>query len=202
MSNNNLKIIQLQLLSGLKAKNNHSGFTLIEVLVTILVVTGFVLGSLQAVVLATFFRVQAQDKNEALNWVQQDLELIRYQAFSLDIDPDNPESSLTLSRNDACTNSTYGTRLEDFIDGNYLENPANPISVNGKNYRVFRTYTPSGNTLVINHVIAYAPASSGFDAHPRYNSSASYSTAPDEDNPNRVTTLSTEVIPDAALSYD
>jgi len=62
---------------------------------------GFVLGSLQAVVLATFFRVQAQDKNEALNWVQQDLELIRYQAFSLDIDPDNPESSLTLSRNDA-----------------------------------------------------------------------------------------------------
>lgn len=158
----------------------ESGFSLIEVLVTILVISGFLLGALQATVLATLLRVQAQDKQDALNWVQQDLELIRYQAFILD----NPTiaTGLTPSNTDACTNSTYGTRLRDFIDGTYATT-AN-VTINQKNYSVARTYTPSGNPLQIAYTVSYA------STHPRYKGST---------NDNTLTTLSTEELPNAAL---
>ncbi|MGY6528935.1 MAG: type IV pilus modification PilV family protein [Cyanobacterium sp.] len=191
MTKNNSRLIQLNFLSRLGQKNKQSGFTLIEVLVTILVVTGFVLGSLQAVVLATFFRVQAQDKNEALNWVQQDLELIRYEAFMLDRNDDGTYG------NSGCPN-TYGERLLDDTTNGLLQPSANPrfpgvetpntpeaqtVSVNARSYDIFREYTPSGNTLQITHTVTYG------ENHPRGNSSNT-----------QVTTLSTEVIPDAALS--
>lgn len=171
------------LLFKLYSCHKNSGFTLIEVLVTILVVTGFVLGSLQAVVLATFFRVQAQDKNEALNWVQQDLELIRYQAFMFDRQADGTYEE------DEGTCGSYG---EDFrisiADNSPALHPTTEsidigLETNQRTYNVQREYTPSGNTLQITHTVNYG------DTHPRRNP-----------NNNQVTTLSTEVIPDAALS--
>ncbi|AFZ48770.1 hypothetical protein Cyast_2829 [Cyanobacterium stanieri PCC 7202] len=207
MINSKSTLIQLSFLSTLKGKDKQSGFTLIEVLVTILVVTGFVLGSLQAVVLATFFRVQAQDKNEALNWVQQDLELIRYQAFILppNIEPDsNPPRDLN------CGN--YGGTLENLIDTDTAHPENERISIglndNQRDYFALRQYSANGNTLQVTHLIAYAPASNnGNDSHPRYNVNApyNYSNMIDvedfrENNPNYVTTLSTEIIPDAALN--
>ncbi|WP_193799604.1 type II secretion system protein [Cyanobacterium stanieri] len=158
---------------------NESGFTLIEVLVTILVVTGFVLGSLQAVVLATFFRVQAQDKNEALNWVQQDLELIRYQAFSLDllVDGHEPDGSI-------CANSTYGQELLNQVNSDFPLTQT--VSINGKSYDIQRIYQDNDNTLQISHIVTYN------SAHPRYQ----------KDGDNTVTQLSTEAIPDVALSCE
>lgn len=200
MIKDNLAFIQFHSLSGLRQKTKQSGFTLIEVLVTILVVTGFVLGSLQAVVLATFFRVQAQDKNEALNWVQQDLELIRYQAFMLEED------------SDSC--GDYGEVLRDQIISIGYDPEDDFIIGQGDNLRSYslrREYSPSDNTLQITHVIAYGLAddSSSENIHPRYNSNKPYDYDDmipvnkfREENLNYVTTLSTEVIPDAALSCE
>ncbi|WP_342597619.1 hypothetical protein VKI21_05980 [Cyanobacterium aponinum UTEX 3222] len=179
----------------------EEGFSILEVLVTILVITGFVLGSLQATVLATLLRVQAQDKQEATNWVQQDLELIRYQAFILDSSGVNTAT---------CTASTYGARLRDNsldpdIDNNGFD-AYQGVRINDKWYRVFREYTPVNNILRVNYTVAYSPVVSGVNTvtHPRYKSSASYNatstTPPPSTNPNVVTTLSTEVLPNAALS--
>ncbi|PHV64050.1 type IV pilus modification PilV family protein [Cyanobacterium aponinum] len=164
----------------LKNEKWEEGFSILEVLVTILVITGFVLGSLQATVLATLLRVQAQDKQEATNWLQQDLELIRYQAFILD----NPTetSGLTPSQANACDNSKYGTRLQDFIDGTYPN--TSDIDINGKSYDVARAYTAPENILQVSYTISYD------STHPRYKSGGD----------NVVTTLSTEVLPNAALS--
>jgi len=160
--------------------SGESGFTLIEVLVTILVVTGFILGSLQAVVLATLFRVQAQDKNEVTNWVQQDLELIRYQAFILDSNGDGTYA------NSGCPDS-YGQTLQNLIATAHPENPSAPITLglpsNQRTYNVTRAYSAQDNTLSITHTVSYGAN------HPRNNP-----------NNSELTTLSTEIIPDAAFS--
>ncbi|MGI0481625.1 type IV pilus modification PilV family protein [Geminocystis sp. CENA526] len=169
----------------------EEGFSILEVLVTILVISGFLLGSLQATVLSVLLRVQAQDKQEAANWIQQDLELIRYQAFILPTVPTN------------C--GTYGANLQTTLTTGGQTNQGSGVQINGKWYRVFRVYTHNNsNILTINYTLAYAPAVNPNPAHPRYRANASYTptgtTPPDSTNPNVVTTLSTEVIPNAALS--
>lgn len=151
-------------------KNQEKGFTILEVLVTILVISGFLLGSLQAIVIATVFRVQAQDKQEAANWVQQDLELIRYQAFVLD-----NGTAVTAT----CT-SGYASALNTQIGS-----ITNPVGINNRNYSVTRTPTSNSNILTINYTVNYA------SGHPRFKSASGAD--------NTVTTLSTEVIPNAAL---
>lgn len=180
------------------SKRKQEGFSILEVLVTILVLTGFILGSLQATVLATLLRVQAQDKQEAANWIQQDLELIRYQAFMLDNGTADPATcgsyglDLLNDTNFGLLQPTSSPRFPGVID------PATGVpqqsTINGRNYNVFRVYRHNNtNILQINYTVAYAPT------HPRYNSSAPYTGLPASDNPNLVTTLSTEVLPNAAL---
>ncbi len=180
-----------QSLSG-KLKENEAGFSLIEVLVTILVITLFLLGALQATVLATLIRVQGQDKTEASNWIQRDLELIRSQSFNLD------RTGTSYSPNTAsCTGSIYGSRLGTNISGAFPEETGIIINVNNKPYQIFRDYLPVGNVLRITYTVSYAAA------HPRYIASASYNagTLPTPPtNANIISTLSTEVVPNASLS--
>lgn len=147
-------------------------FSILEVLVTILVITGFILASLQATVLATLLRVQAQDKQEATNLVQEDLELIRYHAFMLTSTPANCGS--------------YGTTLQADLEGKGYTDAVQTISVNGRSYDIDRTYNPSENILQISYSVSYDDN----QPHPRYTSTGD----------NVVTTLSTEVLPNAALS--
>ncbi len=56
------------------------GFTLIEVLVSILVATAFVGLSLQGVLTATLLQAKALRQTEALSWIQSDLAELRWQA--------------------------------------------------------------------------------------------------------------------------
>lgn len=184
-----------------KKVNSEAGFSILEILVTILVISGFLLGSLQAIILATLFRIQAQDKQEAANWIQQDLELIKYQAFILD----NPlilPDTITPTKANACGN--YSTRLKNTIIGSrYTDNQG--IEINGKWYRVFREYTSSNNILQVSYTLAYAPAVSPNSAHPRFKTNANYtvtdlSSLKSSGSANILTNLSTEVLPNVALN--
>ncbi|WP_324281493.1 hypothetical protein VKI22_09650 [Cyanobacterium aponinum UTEX 3221] len=161
----------------------EEGFSILEVLVTILVITGFVLGSLQATVLATLLRVQAQDKQDTINWVQQDLELIRYRIFILDYDG---SSNTYTSDATACANETYGDRLKTDLITDFPETSSN-VLINDKEYTIKRTYTVNGNTLQISYQTEYDPD------HPRYKGSSA---------DNIVTKLSTEGLPNAVLNCD
>lgn len=154
-----------------QVKHKEQGFSLLEVLVTILVISGFLLGSLQATVLATLLRIQAQDKQEAINWIQQDVELMRYQAFTLVSDQAN------------CGN--YGERLEEKLISSGFFPEQNEVLINGKEYRVERLYLQSDNILQINHVVKYDRN------HPRHKGTTA---------DNTVTKLSTEELPNVALS--
>ncbi|WP_017292988.1 type IV pilus modification PilV family protein [Geminocystis herdmanii] len=156
---------------SLLVKHKEQGFSLLEVLVTILVISGFLLGSLQATVLATLLRIQAQDKQDAINWTQQDVELMRYKAFTLVSDQDN------------CGN--YGEKLEEKLISSGFFPEQDDVLINGKEYRVERLYLQSDNILQINHIIKYD------HNHPRYKGTTA---------DNTVTKLSTEELPHVALS--
>ena len=79
----------LQLLKSTK-KFNHSpinkkdqGFALTEVIVATLISFLFLAGSLQAIVLATFIRVQAQEKQLSNQGIQEDIENLKSTAENL-----------------------------------------------------------------------------------------------------------------------
>jgi prepilin-type N-terminal cleavage/methylation domain-containing protein len=80
------------------------GFTLVEVLVAILIATIFVTVTMQMMVMATIFKVRAQEYAEATNWIQQDLENVKFQASQIGI---KEVQSMTAS-NDLITIPNHG----------------------------------------------------------------------------------------------
>ncbi|BAY52445.1 hypothetical protein NIES2134_124850 [Thermostichus vulcanus NIES-2134] len=59
------------------------GFTLAEVLASILVIGLFTLAAMQAIVVAAFFQADARKFAEASHWIQEDLENIKIVAYDL-----------------------------------------------------------------------------------------------------------------------
>jgi len=66
-----------------KLLREEQGFTLVEVLVSILIVTVFVGVSMQAMVIAAVFKARAKQHSEATTWIQEDLENVKYRAAQL-----------------------------------------------------------------------------------------------------------------------
>ena len=134
-------------LSKYRSLNDHQnqtnqGFSLIEVLVSTFVLSGFLIGSLQATTYAAWLSVQTKDKQEARKWLQQDLELIRYQSFILD--RDGADSA-------TCSASSYGNRLQNTIAMKHP--PTADIIIENKAYEIIRSYTAKDNIVAIVHQI-------------------------------------------------
>ncbi len=64
------------------------GFTLIEVLTGMLLMSAFLGAALQSMVLSTALKVKSQDVSETITWIQEDLERLRYEANRLHYDAD------------------------------------------------------------------------------------------------------------------
>jgi prepilin-type N-terminal cleavage/methylation domain-containing protein len=69
-----------------QGRDRAQGFTLVEVLVGILLISAFLGTAMQAIVSATAFKVKAQELSEATVWIQEDQELVRYQASRIAAD--------------------------------------------------------------------------------------------------------------------
>ncbi|MGH8000958.1 MAG: type IV pilus modification PilV family protein [Brasilonema sp.] len=117
-----------------KLPKTEQGFTLLEVLVSILVATTFVAMSLQAMVLAAYFQVRAKEASEATLLIQQDLENLKYLASTY-------QHSL-LSANTA-QNATTIT-LADTTDFT----TSNTLTIQGDETK-YTISNKSGNTLTI-----------------------------------------------------
>ena len=76
--------LKLLIIRNLKTEQ---GFTMLEVLVAILIALGFVAVSLQGMVVATAFRVKAQEKQIANQLIQEDVENINAIAAILPANP-------------------------------------------------------------------------------------------------------------------
>lgn len=66
-----------------KLPQQEQGFTLVEVLVSILIATVFVATAMQAMVVATLFKAKARQYAEATTWIQEDLESVKNRAAQL-----------------------------------------------------------------------------------------------------------------------
>lgn len=66
-----------------KISGKDQGFTLMEVIVATLIAFLFLAGSLQAIVLATLIRVQAQEKEFSNQRIQEDIEELKAEAETL-----------------------------------------------------------------------------------------------------------------------
>ncbi|QSF48835.1 prepilin-type N-terminal cleavage/methylation domain-containing protein [Thermosynechococcus sp. QS41] len=64
-------------------QQRSQGFTLAEVLASILVISLFTLAAMQAIVVAAFFQADARKFAEASHWIQDDLENIKIVAYDL-----------------------------------------------------------------------------------------------------------------------
>lgn len=67
----------------IKLPQQEQGFTLVEVLVAILIITVFIATAMQAVVIAAVFKARARQYTEATNWIQEKFEQDRQQAFEV-----------------------------------------------------------------------------------------------------------------------
>lgn len=63
-----------------KFPESDQGFTLFEVLISLLIAVMFVLTALQLMALATYAKVRAKEQAEATFWIQEDLENIKLEA--------------------------------------------------------------------------------------------------------------------------
>lgn len=162
-----------------KAQSNQ-GFTLLEVLVAMLIATFFVIGSMQALVLATALRVKAQESQRANQLIQEDIEVIRFQAEEF------------AQNNSLCSATTYtggyAESLWTTVSGN-----ATPtkrlLGDNGKNYGLSRTPDTANSTAKVLKInFSVSPLDSLGD--PETDSSG---------NDIVIATDYIEVIPDAAI---
>ena len=113
-----------------KPEITEEGFTIVDAIIGILIASIFLLVSLQAIVLATYFRVAAQRTSEGILLIQQDLEEIRYLATTTNL-PYNPDFC-----NPTDTTNGYAQALIDS-----LATPPNPQKINNLEYVLNRTTT-------------------------------------------------------------
>jgi prepilin-type N-terminal cleavage/methylation domain-containing protein len=72
---------------GIKGtRKQATGFSLVEVLVAIMVSSIFVAITMQAIVAAAFFRARAEQFDEGVNWIQEDLESVIKRAGQYETD--------------------------------------------------------------------------------------------------------------------
>lgn len=84
----------------------NKGFTLLEVLVGIILITTFTLTAMQALVISTVFRVRSAEKSGATAWIQENVEEARFlgteeQFEQAEEDPDI-EVSVNCRDNESC----------------------------------------------------------------------------------------------------
>jgi type II secretory pathway pseudopilin PulG len=141
----------LKLKHKLKLAKPEEGFSILEVLVTALITVFFLLGALQAITLATLLRVKAQIKTEAVNWINSDLEEIKYRAYLLDFDTSTNTHTPDTSPGEVCDTNTYATRLRSNLTGTSPTFPASgtTVSLFNRTYQLSRTYTANDNVLQI-----------------------------------------------------
>ncbi len=141
--------LQFKILSQAKLSSNQ-GFTLFEVLVAIIIALGFVATSLQAIVVATAFRVQAQQRQLATQLIQEEIENIKWIASNLDQVPGSspPEYNVSVSK---CTAATYNDGYASYLWAKYsttdTTDPNYDATFNGA-YRAIPNKTIAGNNRV------------------------------------------------------
>jgi type II secretory pathway pseudopilin PulG len=159
----------------IKALNKNSGLTLVEVLIATMIIILFIGISLQALTIAAVFQSRAKVQNDAINWIEEDLEKVREKASAI---APNPTKCQVNNPNDG-----YAKQLQNNLP---VINTSNEIrEIAGLNYKIVRTPTIIGTgTCEVNACYEILHLN--------------YQVKMEERNV-LVTEIDTEVIPDAAF---
>jgi Tfp pilus assembly protein PilV len=120
-----------------KSVQAEQGFTMMEILVSVLITTTFVLLSMQALVMATMLRVQAQRTEQANSWLQEDIENAKIQALA--IAPDNQKCYASTYANG------YAADLQNTLNTNLPIDASSARTIFGTVYNMERTYITAGS---------------------------------------------------------
>jgi type II secretory pathway pseudopilin PulG len=88
--------------------STEEGFTLFEVIVTTLIISGFFLAGLQAIVISTALRLEAKELSESMLWIEEDLDWIRYNGSSIKL-PYVKNTASDPEADDRCESSSVTT---------------------------------------------------------------------------------------------
>ncbi len=127
------------------------GFTLLETIVAILIMTIFVSVSLQAMAISAILKLRAREYTEAIAWIQQDLEKVKYTATAYKL----PFTSLSAAINGTVSVITVSS-TSDFGSGDKIKIGSDPktftITALGITTMVISpnltTSQPAGSTVV------------------------------------------------------
>ncbi|MCM1983280.1 hypothetical protein QQ91_0010675 [Lyngbya confervoides BDU141951] len=118
-----------------------------EVLISILLISAFLATAMQALISATAIKVRSEEISEASNWIQEDLEEIRYWANELELNEDRDGY-----RTDNCGTDSDGDRAYLAMLVGSLPEVGDRASMLGQRpYYLRRIATPDGNLLKIEH---------------------------------------------------
>lgn len=115
----------------------EQGFTLVEVLVAILIITLFVTISMEAMVVAALMKARARQYAEATTWIQQDLENLKQQAAILG------STTLSSSAASGATSLTVNSTL------GFFSNYRLQVSGTSGSPTVHNIASISGNTITV-----------------------------------------------------
>lgn len=133
-----------------KLSKPEHGFTIIEVLIAILIAIIFITVGMQMMVIATVFKVRAQESAEATTWIQEDLEDVKFQASQLAIK--NAESMT--ATDDLITITSHGLANGDTVvfdgDGTIAGGLSKSTTyyVINSNTNTFKVASTSGGTAI------------------------------------------------------
>jgi prepilin-type N-terminal cleavage/methylation domain-containing protein len=155
----------------------NKGFSLVEVMVGILILLGFVGAAMQTLVASAAIKVKAQERSEATVWIQQDIELIRYQA-----------SQLT-ANTALCSATSSTTGYADALRDNIVGASTNATSTTA----ISKTSALGNRTYVVNRTISFK------DVSPYVVMTVSYNVPSPTNAAQSLSQMYTEVIPDKAF---
>jgi type II secretory pathway pseudopilin PulG len=123
-----------------KSASKNKGFSLFEVLVSILVTSAFIMGTLQAMAINAFLQVKAERESQANFWIQEDMEQIQAVAASATL------SNLGVTKNICTLLSSTATANQKF--GGLLITKLNTYSTSFNTNIPLQMYTTdtNGNT--------------------------------------------------------
>lgn len=108
----------------LKSPQTEQGFTMMEVLIGILITSAFLAVSMQGMVIATFFRVKAQEKQIASQLIQEDVEAVKFTASEFQQDTSDPDA-LKFDVDSKCAASDYDDGFAKAVANTLPAVPAN-----------------------------------------------------------------------------
>ena len=125
-----------------KLAKSDAGFGMIEILISLLILSVFFMISGQGLMISTVFRVEAERKQRANLLIEEDINQARYQALNIskNIDPDsNPSDKTKCSLDTITTTNNYGKDLIGKL------NPSTTVEILKKKYTLQRNFKdPSG----------------------------------------------------------